>query len=232
VFDDSRKATQDWKDPGAPVLAVPDDDPADEVPLVDVPLVDVPLVDVPLVDVPLVDVPLVDVPLVDVPLVDVPLVDVPLVDVPLVDVPLEDVPLDVPVDDEPLDVPVADGVAAGAAAPDWPSGTFTSSPTVMTSGLAIWGLAASTCDSGTPDWEAMLLMVSPGCTGWLLARAGPAVKPTSTAPAPREIIPVRTFISLLVGIAGAQRSNVRRVTGRLQIGLRMVRLSGGQAGPG
>src|ERR1700722_2322541 len=97
---------------------------------------------------------------------------------------------------------VAAGVTAGVTGVrEWPSGTFTSSPTVMRLGLAICGLAASTRDSEMPAPAAMPLRVSPARTVWVLASAGPAARPASTAPAPTvEIIRIRTFIKLLVRI--------------------------------
>src|ERR1017187_8566135 len=96
----------------------------------------------------------------------------------------------------------ADVAGAAELVPELPSGTFTSSPTVMRLGSAIWGFADSTRASDTPDCAAMPLSVSPAWTACVLASAGPAASPAIAAPAPSEvIIRVRTFIALLVWIA-------------------------------
>src|ERR1700733_4742426 len=96
-----------------------------------------------------------------------------------------------------------------------PPHTCTSSPTVMTFGLVICGLSASTRASDCPDCAAMPLSVSPACTVWVLAIAGPAARTVMAVPVPTAvIIRVRTLIILLVGVALPQRPKIRSGPGR------------------
>src|SRR5580692_1502004 len=98
-----------------------------------------------------------------------------------------------------------DWARSGASEPV-PPHTCTSSPTVMTFGLVICGLSASTRASDCPDCAAMPLSVSPACTVWVLAIAGPAARTVMAVPVPTAvIIRVRTLIILLVGVALPQR---------------------------
>src|ERR1700733_10528746 len=96
----------------------------------------------------------------------------------------------------------------------------------MRFGLWIWGLAASMAESETPDRAAIPLSVSPDCTVYVLARAGPAASPAISTPAPAAVnIRVCTLIHLLVRIA---TTAAQRMQGRRAVQVRIVRRQGAE----
>src|SRR6478736_5220800 len=83
----------------------------------------------------------------------------------------------------------------------------------MRFGWWIWWLAPSITESETPERAAIPLSVSPDCTVYVLAGAGPAASPAISTPAAAAVnIRVCTLVYLLVRIAitAAQARQGRR----------------------